>query len=46
MQEENDFECTVAQVSFVIDRDLADQYGTRFVVHLDEKQVPVVEPMK
>ncbi len=40
--EEDDLEGEAASLPFVIDRDLADRYGTRFTVFLDKNQIPSV----
>ena len=41
-REEDDLETEVACLPFVINRDLADQYGGRFLVSLDTRRTLVV----
>ena len=41
-EEEEDLEGESASLPFVINRDLADRYGTRFAVFLDKNQIPSV----
>ncbi|MDR2669572.1 MAG: ErpA-related iron-sulfur cluster insertion protein [Desulfovibrio sp.] len=41
---DDDLEAPAQSVPFVIDRDLADQYGENFVVALDEHQAFTVVP--
>lgn len=40
--DDDDVESQVASLSFVINKDLADQYGRRFSITLDPNQMPVV----
>ena len=41
-REDDDLEAEVGRVPFVINRDLANQYGGRFLVSLDKDRMPVV----
>jgi Fe-S cluster assembly iron-binding protein IscA len=41
---DDDLEVPAQSVPFVIDRDLADQYGENFIVALDEHQAFTVTP--
>jgi len=41
-REEDDLETEVGSLPFVINRDLVDQYGGRFLVSLDKNRKPVV----
>jgi hypothetical protein len=40
--EDDDLETEVGRLPFVVNRDLADQYGGGFLVSLDKDQTPVV----
>jgi hypothetical protein len=41
-REDDDLEAEVGRLPFVINRDLADQYGGKFLVSLDKDRGPVV----
>ena len=41
-REDDDLETEVGQLRFVINQDLADQYGGRFLVSLDKDGIPMV----
>lgn len=45
-REDNDLEALVSQLPFVIEQDLADQYGAKFLVSLDSNKMPVVSTQK
>ena len=44
-RETDDLEAEIDSIPFVINEDLADQYGTKFAVSLDEHQVFDVQAM-
>jgi hypothetical protein len=41
-REDDDLATEVGRLPFVINRDVADQYGGRFLISLDKEQTPVV----
>jgi len=44
-REEDDLETEIGELPVVINRDLADQYGGRFIISLDKDQMPVVSSL-
>ncbi len=44
-RDDDDMASEVESLPFVINKDLADQYGTSFSISLDPHQMPVVVPL-